>query len=113
MRSAAQPFNLEEGTSQLARHFYGVARYDLPGALVFPTAQPAIDYINSMRPLREPQLPRRVSWDDFITVMHDQITRMINLFGELIVNKLTGVLIATNEGAFIRDYVKLHGDSVR
>jgi SAM-dependent methyltransferase len=102
-----QHFYLEDGAARLARHFYAVARYDLPGAFVFPTAQPAIDYLNSMRPLREPQLPRRVSWDDFISVMSDQIQRLINHFGELIVNKLTGVLIATDTGAFAREYVSL------
>jgi hypothetical protein len=86
-----------------------VARYDLPGALIFPSVQPAIDYINSTRPLREPQLPRRISWDDFIGVMGDQMQRLINHFGELVINKLTGVLIATDGGGFVKDYVeKLH-----
>jgi hypothetical protein len=38
--------------------------------------------------------------DDFISVMGDQMQRLINHFGELVVNKLTGVLIATDGGAF-------------
>ena len=109
MKPTAYTFQLEDGANRLARHFFAVARYDLPGALIFPTAQPAIDYINSTRPLREPQLPRRISWDDFISVMGDQMQRLINHFGELVVNKLTGVLIATDGGAFVRNYVeKLH-----
>jgi SAM-dependent methyltransferase len=107
MKQTAHHFQLEDGTAKLARHFFAVARYDLPGAFIFPEAQPAIDYINSTRALREPQLPRRIGWDDFITVLSDQIQRLINHFGELIVNKLTGVLVATDEGAFARDYVSI------
>jgi hypothetical protein len=106
MRPTAYTFQLEDGANRLARHFFAVARYDLPGALIFPEVQPAIDYINSTRPLREPQLPRRIAWDDFISVMGDQMQRLINHFGELVVNKLTGVLIATDGGAFISDYVE-------
>ncbi len=107
MRPTAYHFQLEDGAAALARHFYAVARYDLPGAFIFPSAQPAIDYINSTRPLREPQLPVNISWDDFITVMHEQIQRLINHFGELVVNKLSGVLIGTNAGAFAKDFISL------
>ncbi|HVO43403.1 MAG TPA: hypothetical protein VMT34_12300, partial [Aggregatilineales bacterium] len=65
--------------------------------------------INSTRALREPQLPRRVSWDDFVSVMSDQIQRLINHFGELIVNKLSGVVVGTDAGSFAREYVvKMH-----
>ncbi len=107
MKPPEYNFQLEDGPAKLARHFYAVARYDLPGAFIFPTVQPAIDYINSTRALREPQLPRRIAWDDFISVLGDQIERLINHFGELIVNKLTGVLVATDEGAFAEDYVRI------
>jgi SAM-dependent methyltransferase len=106
MKPTAYTFQLEDGANRLARHFFAVARYDLPGALIFPEVQPAIDYINSTRPLREPQLPRRIAWDDFISVMGDQMQRLISHFGELVVNKLTGVLLATDGGAFIRDYAE-------
>jgi SAM-dependent methyltransferase len=106
LRSISHTFQLEDAPMRLAHRFFAVARYDLPGALIFPTAQPAVDYINSMRALREPYLPRRVSWDDFIHVLGDQIQRLINHFGELVVNKLTGVVIATDTGDFARDYVK-------
>jgi len=107
MRAVEQHFNLEDGTMKLAHHFFAVARYDLPGAFVFPSLQPVLDYLNSTRALREPQLPRRVSWDDFMNVMGDQIQRLINHFGELVVNKLAGVLIATDSGVFAHDYVEL------
>jgi SAM-dependent methyltransferase len=106
MRPTAHNFHLEDGAMKLSRHFFAVARFDLPGAFIFPAVQPAIDYINSTRAIREPQLPRRVSWDDFINVMGDQIQRLINHFGELIVNKLTGALIGTDGGAFAHTYVE-------
>jgi SAM-dependent methyltransferase len=107
MKQTSYQFQLEDGPAKLARHFFAVARYDLPGAFIFPAMQPAIDYINSTRALREPQLPRRIAWDDFINVLGEQIQRLINHFGELIVNKLTGVLVGTDGGAFAKDYVRL------
>ena len=106
MHATSWRFQLEDGPGKLHHHFFAVVRYDLPGALVFPEVQPAIDYINSTRALREPQLPRRVSWDDFLVVMTEQMQRLINHFGELVVNKLSGVLIATDAGGFASDYVE-------
>ncbi len=107
MRSPDHHFFLEDGAVRLARHFFAVARHDLPGAFIFPDAQPILDYIGSTRALREPQLPRRISWDDFMGVMGEQLERLINHFGELVVNKLSGVVIGTNSGDFARDYVAL------
>lgn len=110
MQPASANFHLEDGTIKLARHFFAVARYDLPGAFIFPSAEPVLDYISSTRALREPQLPRRIAWDDFMQIMTDQVKRLINHFGELIVNKLSGVLIATEDGGFATEYVDiLHG----
>jgi hypothetical protein len=82
-----------------------VARYDLPGAFHFPEVDPVLDYINSMRTVREAQLPSDVSWADFISMMEKQITRLIRHFGELRVRKLAGVVVATNGGGFARDYL--------
>jgi len=107
MKSTVVNFSLEEGAVKFARHFFAVARYDLPGAFVFPALQPVLDYLNSMRALREPQLPRQVAWSDFMDVMGDQVQRLINHFGELIVNKLTGVIIGTDSGGFANDYTTL------
>ncbi|HLY26908.1 MAG TPA: class I SAM-dependent methyltransferase [Aggregatilineales bacterium] len=107
LRPADHQFYLEDGAVRLARHFFAVSRHDLPGAFIFPDAQPILDYIGSMRAIREPQLPRRVAWDDFMSVMGEQIDRLIGHFGELVVNKLSGVLIGTNSGYFARDYVAL------
>ncbi len=99
-------FSLENGAVTLARHFRAVARYEMPSALVFKEARPVIEYLNSSRPAREPALPDRLTWEDFIAIMADQIRRLINHFGELTVNKLSGVLLATDHGSFARSYFK-------
>jgi SAM-dependent methyltransferase len=100
------PFALENGTRVLARHFYAVVRHDLPQALVFDNVEPAVAYLESWRPLREAQLPRDVAWEDVMLVMREQIARVINHFGELVVNKVSGVLIASDAGGFIRGFVE-------
>jgi len=99
------PFQLENGTRRLAQHFSAVVRFDLPGAFIFPNKQPVIEYFSSMRALLEPNLPAKVSWNDFINKLGEQVGRLIVHFGgELVVNKLVGVLIATESGGFIRQY---------
>jgi SAM-dependent methyltransferase len=101
-------FTLESGTRMLSRYFYAVVRHDLPGSLVFTNAEPIIDYMQSTRSLRESDLPPGVKWDDVMLIMRDQINRLIEHFGELQINKLSGVLIATDQGDFIHDYLTHH-----
>lgn len=103
---AQASFTLESGPRRLARYFRAVARYDLPSALHFPEVEPVLAYINSMRALSEPQLPREVSWSLFIEMMEKQISRLIRHMGELQVNKLAGVLVATNGGGFAQEYLR-------
>ncbi len=97
-------FSLENGAVKLARHFRAVVRHDIPGSFVFSEVQPVINYIASTRAMKEPELPGDITWDDFMTVMTDQVRRLINHFGELVVNKLSGVLIATDHGGFAAEY---------
>lgn len=99
-------FSLENGTRILARHFYAVVRYDLPSTLVFPSIEPVMAYLESTRSIREPQLPDTIQWDELMLVMREQISRVLNHFGELIVTKVTGALVASNEGGFIREFVR-------
>lgn len=106
MRSMLASFSLEEAAPQLSKHFPAVVRHDLPSAFVFPTKQPIMDYFNSMRTLQEPGLPRRVKWDDLMNVLGEQVQRLINHFGELVVNKLSGVVVATEAGGFAKDYLQ-------
>src|SRR5258708_10372026 len=99
-------FALEDGAVRMARHFFAVERFDLPSAFIFPSTQPVLDYINSTRALREPQLPRRIAWDDFIGVLSEQNDPLINHFGQLIVNQLTEHPVATHSRLFAHDYIE-------
>lgn len=98
-------FTLESGTRKLAQHFYAVVRHDLPGAFVFKEIDPVMAYLESTRSLREPQLPPGISWESVMMVVRDQIKNQLNYVGELVVHKLTGVLVATDRGDFIHDFV--------
>jgi SAM-dependent methyltransferase len=102
-------FTLEDGARRASRHFFGISRHDLPGAFVFPSAKPATDYLNSMRALREHTLPKHIPWEDFIDEFGKQTQRLITHFGELVISKLSGVIIATDTGDFVQEYAaKLH-----
>ncbi len=97
-------FALENGTRILSRYFYAVVRHDLPSTLVFPAVEPVMAYIESTRSLREPQLPSSIRWDELMIVIRDQVNRVVDHFGEMTVDKITGVLIATNHGGFINEF---------
>ncbi|MEZ4671901.1 MAG: class I SAM-dependent methyltransferase [Anaerolineae bacterium] len=98
-------FTLESGTRLLSRYFFAVVRYDLPGKLVFTSADPLLAYIESTRSIREAELPAGVMWDDMMMIVREQIGRLIEHFGELTINKLSGLLVATDRGDFIHDYL--------
>ncbi|HVU14992.1 MAG TPA: hypothetical protein VHD90_27150, partial [Phototrophicaceae bacterium] len=66
---------------------------------------PVMAYLESTRSTREPQLPDSILWDDLMLVMREQVSRVISHFGELTVNKVSGVLIASNQGGFIQEFV--------
>jgi SAM-dependent methyltransferase len=104
-------FTLEAGTRHLSRHFYAVVRYDLPGTLVFPSVEPLLAYLESTRSVREPQLPPEIAWDDVMLIVREQVNRLLDHFGELVINKLAGLLVATDQGDFIRDYLE-HSEKV-
>jgi hypothetical protein len=72
---------------------------------VFTSADPLISYLESSRNLREPQLPRDVAWEAVMLVLRDQIERLTSYGGELRISKLSGVLIATDRGGFIENYL--------
>jgi hypothetical protein len=87
-----------------------VVRHDLPGTLVFPSVEPVMAYLESTRSVREPQLPETIHWEDLMLVMREQVNRVMNHFGQLVVNKVTGVLIASNTGGFIREFAQVVGE---
>lgn len=98
-------FALENGIRLLSNHFYAVVRHDLPSALVFPDVEPAMIYLESTRDLREPSLPPDVVWEDVMMIMRQQINQLIKHLGELVINKQAGVLIASDNGEFIGEFV--------
>lgn len=103
---ASDLFALENGARYLRRHFYAVMRHDLPSALRFTEIEPVMAYLESTREMREPQLPTDVAWDDVMAIMRQQVTHLINHLGELPIAKQSGVLIATDNGDFIRKFIE-------
>jgi hypothetical protein len=99
-------FSLESGTRQLARHFYAVVRYDLPGKLVFDNIEPVMAYMETTRSLREPQLPEGVTWDSVMLIVREQVKNQLSYFGELTITKLSGALVASDRGGFISGFVR-------
>jgi SAM-dependent methyltransferase len=108
VKPASKNFTLEDASMRLGRHFQAVARFDLPGALVFPSKQPVLEYFNSMRAFKEPLLPSKVAWDDFMHQLGEHVGRLITHFGELVVNKLTGVVVGTDSGGFAKEYLDIY-----
>ena len=105
-------FALENGTRILARHFYAVVRHDLPGILAFDAVDPALEYLESMRDLRQHDLPANVSWDDMMLIMHQQMTQLLQLLGKLEINIGYGALVASDCGGFINEFVaREHADA--
>ncbi len=109
---ASDLFSLENGTRTLSHHFYAVVRHDLPTKLVFPDIEPIMDYLESTRNLREPQLPQDVNWDDVMMIMRQQITHLVNHLGEMTINKLTGVIFASDRGGFIGEFKQHHSKAL-
>lgn len=102
-------FSLESGTRQLSRVFYGVARYDLPGEFIFTELDPVLYYLDSLRPMIEPQIPASIAWDSVMMIVREQIRNQLTYAGKLIVNKLAGVLVASDSGDFVQDFVRKQG----
>lgn len=73
---------------------------------MFREIDPVIAYLDSMRDLREPQLPPDVAWEDVMTIMRQQVTHLIHHMGEFVINKLAGVLLASDNGGFIREFTE-------
>ncbi len=103
--SPTDNFSLENASMLLSRHFYAVARYDMPSALVFQEAGPVLAYLDSMRDLHEPKLPEGITWDAYMDVIRQQIISLLSHSRRLVVKKLAGVLVATDAGGFAADYV--------
>jgi SAM-dependent methyltransferase len=100
-----EAFALENGTRILARHFYAVVRHDLPCQLVFDDVEPALQYLDSMRELRQDTLPDDVNWDDMMLYMRQFMTQLMQANGKLEVDLAIGALVASDRGGFIHDFI--------
>ncbi|MFQ3537003.1 MAG: class I SAM-dependent methyltransferase [Aggregatilineales bacterium] len=99
-------FYLEDAPKLAGRHFFAVARHDLPSILLFTSPQPLVDYVKSLRAYYEPTLPRSITWDDFVNVLTDLVRRIIKHTGEVAINKLSGAIVASDMGGFSSGYVQ-------
>ncbi|GAB1421229.1 hypothetical protein MASR2M15_13800 [Anaerolineales bacterium] len=100
-------FSLENGVRLLSHIFPAVVRYDLPGMLVFNDTKPVVEYVDSTRSLREHLLPDDVSWEDAVMIFEQYVRQLIDHLGELEINKLSGVLISSSKGGFIKEFEKI------
>jgi ubiquinone/menaquinone biosynthesis C-methylase UbiE len=88
-----QRFNLTNGVDYLAPHFQ-VAKQQHESALVFPSVEPVLTYVNSMRDSMRDDLPPHRTWDDFLAALREEVEAEIAAHGEFRVSKPAGVLIA-------------------
>ncbi|MFQ5434985.1 MAG: class I SAM-dependent methyltransferase [Anaerolineae bacterium] len=96
LETATGGFTLENGRALLQTHFSRVSRHDLPAALVFPQAQPVLDYINSSRDWYESKLQDLVKWEELLSAMEGILDEHIAQHGEFRVNKLSGIFVCQN-----------------
>ncbi|MDX2162319.1 MAG: class I SAM-dependent methyltransferase [bacterium] len=97
-------FGLENGTRLLARTFPGVVRYELPTSLIFDAPGPVLDFIASWRSHFEPQFPSGIGWDDALERMRSVVAHRIRQRGEFGVELISGALVATVSGGFLREF---------
>lgn len=100
-------FSLESGTRLLSRHFYGVCRFEIPSTLFFRTEADFVGYLGQMRELLELALPNDVTWDGVVEVLREQVSQFIYQLGDMPVSRLAGVLIASNQGDFLRGFLQV------
>lgn len=89
----ADLFSLENGRSQLEKHFLHVERHDLPSALIFPGPQPLLDYIGSSRDWYEALLPSHIAWDDLLSQFRAILDEHFANHSQFRVRKLSGVFV--------------------
>ena len=86
-------FNLENGQQILVRYFTSVDRFILDSALLFPEAEPVIEYVDSMRDYFSSYLPDDIFWSDFSAELGRRIQSQVKRDGRFRVSKKTGVFI--------------------
>lgn len=89
-------FSLENGAEIIWPIFPNAEIHQFNSVLVFPTAEPAAAYINSLRSFYETQFPQELSWPAMMQQVERQITTRITNHGEYRVAKATGIFLAQN-----------------
>lgn len=102
-------FSLETGTRFLSRYFFGVCRYEIPTTLIFHNEADFLSYLDNLRELMELYLPTDVTWEGVQEVLREQVAQFIHQLGDMQVSRLAGVLIATNRGDFLREFMNHRG----
>jgi SAM-dependent methyltransferase len=87
-------FNLENGAGLIRQTFPDVEVRLLDSELVFPSADPALAYVASLRDAYEPRLPTELSWEALLAQVGRQMAEVVTEEGSYHVPKQTGVLIA-------------------
>ncbi len=91
---AVQRFSLENGHNAVGAIFREVEMHQHDSALVFPTADPVVAYINSLRPAIGPLLSGSLSWKEVLTEVANRVEAAIDRHGEYRVLKTTGAFVA-------------------
>jgi SAM-dependent methyltransferase len=91
-------FNLENASEWVGTAFADCDVRVLDSELVFPVAEPAVAYINSMRNGFELQLPDGLEWEALLDQTGRQIEAVVTERGAYHVPKRTGVLVARKDG---------------
>ncbi len=90
-------FTLENGNKLLERHFDSVIRQDLKNALVFPTAQPVLDYINTSPKYYMGDLLQGIRWETVEAAIRRAVNDHIAKEGTFRIQKLTGVFVCRKD----------------
>lgn len=90
-------FTLENGAVLLRRYFSHVQRDDIVSALVFPAAQPVLDYLATSPRFYLGIVPEEIEESQAWQVIHDLVEEEITEHGAFRVRKLAGVFCCWND----------------
>jgi len=93
MGTVSRRFDLDTGMAHLERRWH-VTAHRLESEFVFPSVEPVLAYVHSMRPEFRDDLPPNRTWDEFIAALRDVVQAELAAHGEFRVSKNAGVLIA-------------------
>ena len=93
MGTVSRRFDLDSGMAYLEQRLH-VTTHLLESEFVFPSVEPVLAYVNSMRSELRDDLPPNRTWNEFIATLRDVVQTEIAAHGEFRVSKNAGVLMA-------------------